>query len=119
MPHRQQPTAPAVSLSATTFRIHRWLGWLVGVQVVIWVAGGVVFSLVPFTPWVKGGDTVKPPMVMLPPGWAERAVPALQEAARIGDVMAVAAVATPQGAALRVSYHGDHRAGRRRALAAA
>jgi len=38
---------PTVSLSATTFRIHRWLGWLVGLQVLIWVAGGVVFSLVP------------------------------------------------------------------------
>ena len=28
-----------MSLSAATFRIHRWLSWLVGVQVLIWVAG--------------------------------------------------------------------------------
>lgn len=96
-----------MSLSATTFRIHRWLGWLIGLQVLIWVAGGVMFSLVPFTAWVKGGETVKPPTVVLPAGWAERAVPALQEAARLGDVMAMAAVATPQGPALRVSYHGS------------
>ena len=48
-----------MSLSATTFRIHRWMGWLIGVQLVIWVTGGVVFSLLPFQPWVKGIDTVK------------------------------------------------------------
>lgn len=93
-----------MSLSATTFRIHRWLGWLIGLQVLIWVAGGVVFSLMPFQSWVKGGDTVKPPAVLLPSGWAERAAPALQRAAELGEVVAVAAVATPQGPALRVSY---------------
>jgi hypothetical protein len=93
-----------VSLSATTFRIHRWLGWLVGLQVLIWIAGGVVFSLVPFTSWVKGGDTVKPPSVVLPAGWPERVAPTLQAAAQRGDVDAVAAVATPQGPALRLSY---------------
>jgi uncharacterized iron-regulated membrane protein len=54
-----------MSLSATTFRIHRWLGWLIGVQVLIWVSGGVVFSLMPFKSWVKGEDTVKPPTVEL------------------------------------------------------
>lgn len=93
-----------MTLSATTFRIHRWLGWLIGLQVLVWVTGGVVFSLVPFTSWVKGGDTVKPPAVVLPVDWAERVAPALQAAARLGDVVAVAAVATPQGPALRVSY---------------
>jgi len=96
-----------VSLSATTFRIHRWLGWLIGLQVLIWVAGGVVFSLMPFQSWVKGGDTVKPPKVLLPSGWAERVAPALQRAALLGEVVAVAAVATPQGPALRVSYRDN------------
>lgn len=93
-----------MSLSASTFRIHRWLGWLVGLQVVIWVAGGVVFSLVPFTSWVKGGDTVKPPPTVLPAGWTERVASTLQAAASLGDVVGVTAVATPQGPALRVSY---------------
>ena len=97
-----------MSLSATTFRIHRWLSWLIGVQVLIWVAGGVVFSLVPFESWVKGGDAVKPPTVVLPAGWAERVTPALQAAGRHGEVVAVAAVATPQGPALRVNYRGGH-----------
>lgn len=95
-----------MSLSATTFRVHRWLGWLVGVQVLIWVTGGVVFSLLPFQAWVKGGDTVKPPTVALPVGWAERVAPTLQAAARLGQVSAVAAVATPQGPALRLTYIG-------------
>ena len=62
-------------LSAITFRIHRWLGWLVGVQVLLWVSGGVFFALVPFQAWVKGVDSVKPPAVLLPAGWAERAAP--------------------------------------------
>ena len=95
-----------MTLSATTFRIHRWLGWLVGLQVLIWVSGGVVFSLVPFNAWVKGADTVKPPQVVMPAGWAERVVPGLQAAAKGGEVAAVVAVATPRGAALRVSFRG-------------
>lgn len=93
-------------LSAITFRIHRWLGWLVGVQVVLWVSGGVFFALVPFKDWVKGGDSVSPPAVMLPAGWAVRAAPGLQAAAAAGDVAALAAVATPRGPALRLSYRG-------------
>ena len=97
-----------MSLSATTFRLHRWLGWLIGVQVLIWVTGGVVFSLLPFQSWVKGGDTIKPPTVVLPEGWAERVAPTLQAAARLGQVSAIAAVATPQGPALRLSYIGEH-----------
>jgi len=95
-----------MSLSATTFRIHRWLGWLIGVQVLVWVTGGVVFSLLPFKSWVKGGDTVVPPAVVLPAGWAERLAPALQAAARLGEVAGVAVVATPQGPALRLNYRG-------------
>lgn len=93
-----------MSLSATTFKIHRWLGWLIGMQVLIWITGGVVFSLLPFNPWVKGGDMVKPPTVVLPTGWAEGVAPALQAAAQRGEVTAIAAVATPQGPALRLTY---------------
>ena len=103
------PLTRTMSLSARMFRIHRWLAWLVGLQVLIWVAGGVVFSLVPFTTWVKGGDTVKPPSVALPAGWAERSASALQSAARSAEVIGIAAVATPQGPALRVSYGGADR----------
>jgi uncharacterized iron-regulated membrane protein len=93
-----------VTVSATTFRIHRWLGWLVGLQVLIWVVGGLVFSLVPFQPFVKGGDTVRLPKVVLPAGWATQVAPGLQAAATLGEVAAVTTVATPHGPALRVSY---------------
>jgi hypothetical protein len=103
---RRNTTGFVVTLSALTFRIHRWLGWLVGAQVLVWVAGGVFFSLVPFSSWVKGGDTVKPPAVVLPHGWAEQVAPSLQVAARLGEVVGVAAVETPLGPALRVSYRG-------------
>ncbi len=95
-----------MTLSATTFRIHRWLGWFIGLQVLVWVAGGVFFSLVPFNSLVKGGDSVKPPTVVLPAGWAERVAPGLQMAAKLGDVSAVTAVATPRGPGLRVSFRG-------------
>ena len=95
-----------MSLPSTTFRIHRWLGWLIGLQVLVWVAGGVYFSLVPFKAWVKGGDSVRPPAIVLPAGWVERTAPGLAQAAGQGEVAGVAAVATPRGPALRVSYRG-------------
>jgi hypothetical protein len=93
-----------MTLSAATFRIHRWLGWLVGLQVLIWVCGGVVFSLLPFHSLVKGEDVVKPPPLQMPVGWAERTAPGLQAAAQRGDVSAIVAVGSPRGAALRVSF---------------
>jgi hypothetical protein len=93
-------------LSAITFRIHRWLGWLVGMQVLLWVSGGVFFALVPFQSWVKGGDSVKPPTVVWPAAWAVRVAPGLQVAAAAGDVAGVAAVATARGPALRLVYRG-------------
>lgn len=40
---------------------HKWLALLVGLQVLAWVLGGVVFALVPFDAWVKSGDTVRKP----------------------------------------------------------
>ena len=95
-----------MTLSATTFRIHRWLGWLIGLQVLVWVTGGVVFSLLPFKDWVKGGATVSAPAAALPADWADRTTPALIEAARRGDVAALAVVATPNGPALRLTMRG-------------
>ncbi len=32
-------------LSALSFRIHRWLGWLVGLQVLLWMLGGMVLAV--------------------------------------------------------------------------
>lgn len=44
--------------------LHKWLGLLVGVQVLAWVLGGALFALMPFDGWVKSGDFVrKPPAI--------------------------------------------------------
>lgn len=96
-------------LSATTFRIHRWLGWLVGLQVLVWVSGGLVFSLLPFKDWVKSGDVFKPPVVALSPGWAAQVAPALQLAADGGVVKGLSTVVLPQGPALKLSLQGQAR----------
>lgn len=96
-----------MTLSAATFRIHRWLGWLVGVQVLVWVTGGIVFSLLPFNDLVKGGDSVMPPKVLMPADWAGRVAPGLQAAGGLATVAAVTAVATPRGPGLRLNFVGD------------
>ncbi len=102
-----------MSLSALTFRWHRWLGWIVGLQVLVWVLGGLVFSLMPFQAWVKAGDAVAVPPLHLPEGWAERTAAGLQAAAREGGsqglqgVTAVQAVATPHGAVLKLQRQGQ------------
>ena len=96
-------------LAPISFRIHRWLSWLIGLQVVIWVMGGLVFSLLPFKGWVKGGDVVRPPALGMPAAWTERALPALAAVTASGEVTAVNAVATARGAALRVTLRGQPR----------
>jgi hypothetical protein len=107
-------------LAATTFRLHRWLAWLVGLQVLIWVCGGLVFSWLPFKAWVKSGDSLRPPQLQMPAGWADKATAALRTAADAAtaagaevtaevtaDVTAIAAVTTSQGAAWRITLRGQ------------
>lgn len=96
-----------MNLGPITFRIHRWLAWLVGLQLLIWVAGGLVFSLVPFKSWVKGGEVWRAPALVLPQDWMDRTQPALRAAATAGDVQGMAAVATPHGPALRLKVRGQ------------
>lgn len=106
---RPPPTDRAMRLAPISFRIHRWLSWLIGLQVVIWLLGGLVFSLLPFKGWVKGGDVVRPPALLMPAAWTERALPALATVTASGEVTAVNAVATARGAALRVMLRGEPR----------
>ena len=96
-----------MKLAPLAFRIHRWLSWLIGVQVLLWVAGGLVFSLLPFKAWVKGGDVVQPPALKLPASWPVSALPALKAAASSAEVSAVQAVATARGPALRLKLAGQ------------
>lgn len=87
------------------FRWHRWLGWIVGLQLVAWVAGGLVFTWLPFKAWVKAEDRVQRPAQALPAGWAE-AVAAHLRAHPTGPALAVASVVTARGPALRVKHAG-------------
>lgn len=84
-----------------TWRLHRWLGWIVGLQVVVWVTSGVLFAWLPFDPWVKGGDQFQRPVLGV------TALPPALEGLEAGKVTALAAVATPHGPAWRVGVQGD------------
>lgn len=95
----------APSLVARLFRWHRWLGWLVGLQVLAWVLGGALFAWLPFQPWVKVREAVVPPRLELPAGWVARSAPAL--AALPAPVTALQAVATAAGPAWRVGLAGS------------
>lgn len=39
--------------------LHKWLALIVGIQVFVWVLGGLVFAVLPFDAWVKSGDMVR------------------------------------------------------------
>jgi hypothetical protein len=92
-------------LTRTTFRVHRWLSYLVGLQLLLWVAGGLVFSLLPFQAWVKGGDVLRKPAPVLAAGQQVN-VAAMLAALPPGDVTAVTLVATPAGTALKLTPRG-------------
>lgn len=86
--------------AARFFRWHRWFGYAVALQVLLWVAGGAVFAWLPFQPWVKAQDTVARPALQLPADWAAR----LAQGTGRSDspVQAVQAVATAGGPAWRL-----------------
>lgn len=95
-----------MSFVATTFRIHRWLGWLVGMQVALWVLGGLLFAWLPFQEIVKGRALVVPPVVQLPADALARAAFAQGQAEPGAAITAISAVATPRGPALKLSWAG-------------
>ena len=87
------------SLSARFFRWHRWLGYLVALQVLAWVLGGALFAWLPFQAWVKSAESVGKPSLSLPADWAQvlaRSPLASQ------PVTALSAVATASGPAFKL-----------------
>lgn len=91
----------AMRWSPFLFRWHRWLGYLVAVQVLAWILGGLIFAWLPFQAWVKGGEVVRKPQISLPVGWQ------LKQQDLPGDrgaLLALQSVATPAGPALKLSY---------------
>jgi hypothetical protein len=92
-----------MTAAARFFRWHRWLGWLVALQVLAWVAGGALFAWLPFKDWVKAESLVARPALELPPGWAAALAATLAQApAAAGPVLDLRAVATASGPALRL-----------------
>lgn len=47
-------------------KIHRWVGLVIGIQVLLWIAGGVYMSAVPLN-WVHGKHLISPPEALQPP----------------------------------------------------
>jgi uncharacterized iron-regulated membrane protein len=88
-------------LSSALFRWHRRVGYLVALQVLAWMVGGLIFSWVPFQAWVKSGDVFRKPTQPLPSTLATalNALPTDQ-----GDLLALHSVATAVGPALKLRY---------------
>ncbi|MBL8348351.1 MAG: PepSY domain-containing protein [Rubrivivax sp.] len=93
-----------MSIAARFFRWHRWLAWLVALQVLAWLAGGFVFTWLPFKPWVKAEDSVSRPVQPLPADWAGAVARHLAAQPTPQPVQAVASVATATGPALRLRH---------------
>ena len=89
------------ALAPVFFRWHRWLGWIVGLQVLAWLAGGLMFTWLPFKSWVKAEDLVRKPALQLSEGWAS-ALATQAQALGPAPVLGLSAVATARGPALRV-----------------
>lgn len=82
-------------------KIHRITGYLVSIQVILWIAGGLVFSLVPFDSLVKGGAVTSFPTTTTFPGnWLENAGASLTSA---GDIKHIQSYNSSQGVLLEVT----------------
>ena len=90
-----------MSLAARFFHWHRWAGYLVALQVLAWMLGGLVFAWLPFQPWVKGGDVLVKPQQALPAEWPGALAGLKPEH---GPLLAVQSVATAAGPALKLRY---------------
>lgn len=90
-----------MTLGAKFFRWHRWLGWIIAIQVLAWIGGGLIFSWLPFKAWVKAEEWVRKPSQPLPPDWAVAAARYLEQHS-LGPVTEVSSVATASGPALRL-----------------
>jgi len=93
-----------MSIAARFFRWHRWLAWLVALQVLAWLAGGFVFTWLPFKAWVKAEDSVSRPAQPLPADWAAAVARHLAIQTTPEPVLAVVSVATAGGPALRLRH---------------
>lgn len=84
-----------MTLSARFFRWHRWLGYVIALQVLAWVAGGAVFAWLPFQGWVKANDHVAKPVQPLDAGWAQRLAAGLPPGLVVQSAHSVATAGGP------------------------
>ena len=99
-----------MTLSARFFRWHRWLGYVVALQVLAWVAGGAVFAWLPFQGWVKAAEQVGKPVPALGAGWAQRLARGLAQEPQADEALLSAqSVATARGTAWRLRGAGGER----------
>jgi len=99
------PSSTRRTLTPALFRWHRWLGWIVGLQVLAWLSGGLLFTWLPFKDWVKAEALVHKPPLQLPPQWVA-SIASQAAALEAGPVLGLSAVATAQGPALRLRRAG-------------
>lgn len=90
-----------------TRRVHRLTAYLVGLQVLLWIAGGLTFAWVPFDSVVKGGAVLATkPKTVLPADWRDHLD---QAEARIGPVRGLVSHDSAQGPLLKlVAGAGEH-----------
>lgn len=87
-------------------KIHRVVSYLVFVQMILWIAGGLTFALLPFESVVKGGAVAAPaPHPTFPADWSQRLAAQLQAPGIVG----MAAHDSSQGLLLELRGEDDTR----------
>ncbi len=88
-------------------KIHRWVSYLVFIQVTLWIVGGVTFAVVPFDSIVKSGSVMAPPgSPVFPENWAAQ-VQAQQK--EFGPVVAMTSSNSSQGLLLQLQGEKESR----------
>ncbi len=81
-------------------KVHRFVSYLVFIQVSLWIAGGLTFAALPFESIVKGGAVAAPPArPAFPPRWTAL-VP--EHEAELGTLHGIAAHDSSQGLLLEL-----------------
>lgn len=79
-------------------KIHRYISYFMFVQLLIWILGGVVFSIIPFNGITKGGFVLNSPSVILPNDWLKTFPEEHQK-----NITNIRAIQTPHGPALETT----------------
>lgn len=86
-------------------RVHRYLSYILGLQLLLWLMGGVVFAWIPFDSIVKGGAARNAiPSPALPADWRETLATL---PSTYGETTSLRTVASAQGALLVFAADDD------------